>query len=100
MGFLFEDDLDSLMTDSPHTITVGAVTKKCWFDKFDSVQQDATGGGQIIAVITALVKTDDFPSVKVGDSVVITTSSTPTTYNVIGRLLMGDGATTSLTLGT
>jgi hypothetical protein len=104
MTYFAETDLDTIFADSPHTITVSAVTKPCWFTEADDVQlQQAHGSGQITAEAVATIKTADFPSVKGGDPCTITHTApngtqTTVTYTVWRRLRIQDGAATELLL--
>jgi hypothetical protein len=95
MGYFGDADVDTMLADWGHSITIAGVTKPCLFDERDEVGLEQDGGaGQIMRVAVALVKASDFPNVKNDDACVVDGVS----YTVWRRLRQGDGATTELLL--
>lgn len=95
MAFFGDADVDTMLTDWGHSITIGGVTKPCLFDERDEVGLEQDGGaGQVMRVAVAMIKTSDFPSVKNDDACIVDSLS----YTVWRRLLQGDGAITELLL--
>ncbi len=95
MGYFGDADVDTMLADWGHSITIAGVTKPCLFDERDEVGLEQNGGaGQIMRVAVVLVKTSDFPNVKNDDACVVDGVS----YTVWRRLRQGDGAITELLL--
>lgn len=64
MGFFGDDDIPAMFADSPHSITLGGVTKPCWYDVRDEVVLGQGGvGGQLMRLEIATVRSTDFPAV-------------------------------------
>ena len=66
------EDLDIMLSDSLHTITVGAITQPCFYDL--SAQEGNFPGSdaaQVLQMETASIKTDHFPDLVEGDQVTI-----------------------------
>ncbi len=95
MGYFGDADVDTMLADWGHSITIAGVTKPCLFDERDEVGLEQNGcAGQIMRVAVVLVKTSDFPNVKNDDACVVDGVS----YTVWRRLRQGDGAITELLL--
>jgi hypothetical protein len=98
-------DLDIALSDSPYSITVGAVTKACIFVEGDSVAlalerggHFGGAGGQIAGHAVATVRTDAFPAIKGNDACTVSDGTTPRNFTVWRRLRIQDGAVTELIL--
>ncbi len=90
-----ETDIDTMLADSPDTITVAGVTTPCVFIEHHEVVLEHEGAaGQIVLVSIALVKRADFPNVKGDDACVVNGAN----YKVWRRLRVQDGAMTELYL--
>ena len=90
-----EEDIDTVLADSPDTITIAGVTKPCVFSEHHEVVLEHEGrAGQIVLASIALVKTADFPNVKGDDACVVNGAN----YKVWRRLRVQDGAMTELYL--
>jgi hypothetical protein len=100
MGFFGDDDIPTMFTDSPHSITVGGVTEPCWYDVRDEVVLGQGGvGGQLMRLEIATVRTTDFPGVS-NDSL-CTMHGDPVDdvdFTIYEARKAGDGATTELIL--
>ena len=79
-----------MFEDSGVDVTIGGVTKKGLVDTPDRVLLEVMGdrAGVIGAMISVLLKTNDFPGLKVGDALVVDGA----TYTARERLREGDGA--------
>ena len=95
MVFFEDGDIDTMLVDSPHSITIASVTAPCIFDDREEIalEQDG-GGGQVVRVTVAQVKTSTFPNVKGDDPVQVNSIE----YKVWRTLLQDDGAITELFL--
>lgn len=97
MSFWFEDDIDTMLEDSPNSMTVNAVTQPVWFDDSDEAMLSEGAGytAQIINIRAVNYKTAHFPDLKVGDVVSIDGAD----CKIHKRLKQGDGALTQLIVG-
>ncbi len=101
MSYVFpneSEDLDVMLSDSLHTITVGAVTQPCFYD--NSAQEGSFPGSdaaQVLQMETASIKTDHFPDLAEGDQVGITEKETWQQDYTILRILK-NGAMSELLL--
>ncbi len=95
MVFFEEADIDTVLADSPDVITIASVTEPCLFDDHEEIalEQDG-GGGQVVRVTVAQVKTTAFPNVKGDDPVQVNSIE----YKVWRALVQDDKATTKLLL--
>ena len=95
MVFFEDGDIDTMLADSPHSITIASLTAPCIFDDREEIalEQDG-GGGQVVRVTMAQVKTSTFPNVKGDDPVQVNSIE----YKVWRALVQGDKATTKLLL--
>jgi hypothetical protein len=91
------DDITELFADSPHEITIGSVTAKCLFSEPDAEKMKVKGGGgQVVRMASAIVRTNDFISgelvkdmpVAIGDRV----------FSIISWGRIQDGAVTRIQL--
>lgn len=100
------DDLRAILADGPYTLTAAGVTQPCMFFDTDELALPAPHGGgnaQIIEAATATVVTEDFPTIKGNDPVVITEtkddgSTVTQNFKVWRRLKVQDGAALELVL--
>lgn len=66
------DDLDVMLSDSPHTITVGEVTKPCFYDLRSEVGEEVgNAAGQVLEIEIASIKADHFPAIAEGVAVTV-----------------------------
>lgn len=95
--FLFDDDIDTMLADSPHSMTFDGVTKKVWLDDFDDQALDGNGNytSQIVRMRVVTYKTNHFPTLKSGDTVTINGQS----MKLKNRMAEGDGALTKFSVG-
>jgi hypothetical protein len=95
VDFFGDADVDTMLADWGHSITIAGVTRPCLFDERDAIGLEQDGGaGQIMRVAVATIKTSDFPNVMNDDACVVDGVS----YTVWRRLRQGDGAITELLL--
>lgn len=97
MTFLFDDDIETMMADSPHSMTFGGVTKPVWYDEYDDQQLDSNGQytGQLVRINAVTFRTTEFPTLKSGDTVTINGKS----LRLSQRMAEGDGALTKFYVG-
>lgn len=102
-----QNDLRAIFADGPHTLTAGGVTQPCAFQDTDELALPAPHGGgqpQIIQAAVATIVTVDFPALKGGDAVVITTLNGDGTvastqnFKVWRRMKVQDGEASELVL--
>lgn len=95
--FLFDDDIDTMMADSPHSMTFGGATKQVWFDEYDDRQMDSNGQatGQKVRINVVTYRTNDFPKLKSGDEVAINGKR----MRLMERMAEGDGALSKFWVG-
>ena len=101
LSFTRDSDIPAMFADSPHTITVGEITRPCWFDDFEEVLEgERRSGPEISRVARATVQTSAFPNIAIGDEVVIsdTESENSETFIVFSKARGEDGALTDLIL--
>jgi hypothetical protein len=83
-------DLDMMLADSPHTITVGTVTRPCFYDlRADVGAVPGSAAPQVLELEVATVKADDFPGIADGAAVSITEAGDDgwtADYTVLRRL--------------
>jgi hypothetical protein len=90
-------DIPALLADTGVAVTVGAVAGIGLLDEADEIiVQDVNRGGVVMLASTLTVQTSAFPTVKIGDAVVIGTAN----FTVRERLREGDGGLTKLLLGS
>jgi hypothetical protein len=87
--FYDEADIDTMLADSPHSITIAAVTRKCEFRETDALEGDV-----IVRVGIALVKTADYPNVAGGAACQVNGEN----FTVWTSMRSQDGGMTTLTL--
>lgn len=89
-------DIPTLMADMGIPITAGGVAGIGLLDEADQIfVQDATRGEVIATATTLTVQSSAFPTVKVGDAVVVNAKN----FTVRERLRESDGGLTKLLLG-
>jgi hypothetical protein len=102
-----QTDLRAIMSDGPHTITIGGVTKACIFEETDELalpEGRSIGAEQIVTASIATVVSADFPTVKGGDACTVITRNkdgsiaSTVNFTVWRRLRVQDGAATELML--
>jgi len=72
VGFFGDADMDTMLADWGHSITIGGITKSCLKDQRHERRLEHDGGaGQKVHVIEVKIKTTDFPTVKNGDACVV-----------------------------
>lgn len=98
MAFFEDDDIALMLDDSPHSITIGGVTAKCFFDERDQIGLDGGSGGQVMRVAKARVQTSAFPVIAGAAAVVISDSDGNRNFTVWYPQLVGDGAFTDVYL--
>jgi hypothetical protein len=65
-------DLEVMLSDSPHSITVEGLTHRCFYDLRSELGEDAGGAaGQVLQIEVATIKADHFPALAEGDAVMI-----------------------------
>lgn len=95
MAFFGDADMDAMLADWGHSITIAGVTKPCLYDERDEIGLEQDGGaGQIMRVAVATIKTSDYPNVTNDDACIVDGVS----YTVWRRLRQGDGTITELYL--
>lgn len=101
------NDLRAIFADGPYKITAGGITQPCLFQDTDELALPAPHAGgqpQIIQAAVATIVTADFPALKGGDAVVVSTladdGSVAGTQNftVWRRMKVQDGAATEIVL--
>jgi hypothetical protein len=66
------NDIDVMLSDSPHSITVGEVTKPCFYDIRSEVGEEVgNAAGQVLEMEIASIKADHFPALAEGATVTI-----------------------------
>jgi len=66
------DDLDVMLSDSPHSITHNGITHPCFYDLAAETGSEPSGAAaQVLEMETAGVKADAFPHIAEGDTVTI-----------------------------
>lgn len=89
-------DIPSLLADMGIAITIGGVAGVGILDEADQIQVQDINRGQVVALVTTItVQTSAFPSIKIGDAVVIGAKS----FTVRERLREGDGGLTKILIG-
>jgi hypothetical protein len=89
-------DIPTLLADMGIAVTVGGVAGIGLLDEADEIiVQDGSRGGVVMLASTLTVQTSAFPTVKIGDPIVIGS----TNFTVRERLREGDGGLTKLLLG-
>jgi hypothetical protein len=69
-------DLEVMLADSLHSITVDGVTHRCFYDLRGELGEDAGGAaGQVLQIEVATIKADHFPAIVEGDEVSIAEES-------------------------
>jgi len=100
MSAFLDDDIDTMLDDSPDSMTFSGVTKNVWLDDSDEVQLDANGNytGQVIRIVVATYRTSHFPGLKIGAVVTINSTGGSKNYRVQNRLGESDRATSKVYL--
>jgi hypothetical protein len=89
-------DIPALMKDMGIAITVGGVGGIGLLDEADQILVQDASRGEVVATATTLtIQSSAFPSVKIGDAVVIGSKN----FTVRERLRESDGGLTKLLLG-
>ena len=75
MAYVFpneSEDLDVMLSDSPHTITAGSVTHPCFYD-LEAREGNFPGSdaAQVLQMESVAIKTDHFPDMAEGAIVTI-----------------------------
>lgn len=66
------EDLEAMLDDSLHSITLGDVTRPCFYELRSEPGEEAGGGAaQVLQVEVATIKADHFPDIAEGDTVTI-----------------------------
>ncbi len=66
------EDLEAMLVGSPHSITVGVVTRRCFYDLRGELGEEVGGAaGQVLEIEIAAIKADHFPAIAEGDTVTI-----------------------------
>lgn len=108
-GFFEDDDIDTMLDDSPHSITIAGVTTGCWFDDGEELSLDGRGSlSQVKETAQAYIKTSAFPTLAGNAACVITFTlkdgagnvlgTTATNWTVWRRMRERDGAVSQLIL--
>lgn len=65
-------DLDAMLEDSPHTVTIGVLTRPCFFDSRAEVDTlTGSAAPQVQQIEIATVKADAFPGLAEGQAATI-----------------------------
>lgn len=83
-------DLDVMLADSPHSLTVAGVTRPCFYDlRGELGTMTGSAAPQVLQMEIVTVKAADFPGIAEGAAVTVTeTDGWMATYTVL-RLLRG-----------
>jgi hypothetical protein len=83
-------DLDVMLADSPHSLTVDTVTRPCFYDlRAELGPVTGSAAPQVLQLEVATVKAADFPGIAEGASVSLTEAGPDgwtVTYTVLRRL--------------
>jgi hypothetical protein len=91
-----DGDIPALLADMGIAVTIGGVGGIGLLDEGDEILVNDAERGQVVVLATTLsVQTTKFPTMKIGDAVVIGSKN----FTVKQRLRIGDGGLTKLLLG-
>src|SRR5579863_1666343 len=92
-----DSDIPTLLADMGIAVTVGGVNGIGLLDEADEILvQDADRGQVVVLATTLTVRTTDFPSAAIGQTVAVGSRN----FTVRERLRIGDGGLTKLLLGS
>lgn len=101
MAYIFPGesaDIDVMLSDSPHSITVGGITRPCFYDLRGELGAEAGGAAaQVLQIEVATIKADHFPAIAEGSAVVIAEQGAWTQNYTVLRI-MPSGAFSELLL--
>ena len=65
-------DIEVMLGDSPHSITVGEVSRPCFYDlRGELGTEQASAASQVLQIEVATIKADHFPTIAEGDSATV-----------------------------
>lgn len=72
MAWDLPGEVETMLSDSPHTFTVGATTHLCLFEERDEPGESLNGAApQMMHLEVATIRTADFPALKGSDAITI-----------------------------
>lgn len=84
------EDLDAMMDDSPHVITIGGTPHTCFYELRGELGEDAGGAAaQVLQMEIATVKAEHFPAIAEGSSASISGPGLSQDYTVLRIMQVG-----------
>jgi hypothetical protein len=85
-----DEDLDAMLDDSPHRITVSGATQPCFYELRGELGEEAGGAAsQVLQMEVATVKAAHFPDIAEGSSASISGPGLSQDYTVLRIIQVG-----------
>lgn len=91
MAYVFpgeSEDIEVMLGDSPHSITAGGVTGRCFYEvRSDLGEETAGAAGRVLDIELATVASGRFPALREGDPVTISDDAGTQRQYVVIRIM-------------